>query len=247
MIFVPSKGRSEPGLSKTIVHLLNEKIEFKLVVEPQEKEAYQKSYPEANILVLSQSNQGIAFVRNFILKEARMLQLESFWMLDDDIRGMYKQINGKNQKSDFNTVLREAHLLFLSLPEIAQGALEYQQFSWSAKKDYVMNSYCDVAVWVHVKRTAHLHYRAHVNLKEDRDFTIQILASGFNTARASRLGFSVPKNGSNEGGLQEVYAQSGREIEAVQRMCALWPEFITLQTKSDGRVDCKINWKHFKK
>lgn len=247
IIFIPSKGRSAPGMAKTAINLTDQGLPFNLVVEPQEAEAYKASYSEANILVLEESNQGIAYVRNAILKLARGFGYGSFWMLDDDITAVYRQVLGKNVKSTFEDILGAAERLFYTIPEAAQGALEYQQFSWSAKKPHVLNSYCDVAVWIHVKRTLHVNYRPFVNLKEDRDFTLQVLFSGYNTCRASQLGFSAPKNGSNPGGLQEFYAQSGRELEAVKRMCSLWPEYVTRQTKSDGRIDCKINWKKFKR
>jgi hypothetical protein len=246
-IYVPSKGRA--GKSKTIENLIKEGIPFFVVVEPQEASSYQRAYPnqEINWLILSQSNKGIGFVRNSILQFARASSSEWYWMLDDDISSMSQQVGTKNVKKTFGFVLEEATQLFQSCPDLGQGALEYQQFSWSAKKNLVFNSYCDVAVFINVKRTFHINYRPMVDLKEDRDFTLQILASGLCTARASRFGFAAPKNGSNEGGLKDVYAQSGREVQAVERMCELWPGIVEKQIKPDGRVDCKIHWSLFKK
>jgi len=246
-IYVPSKGRA--GTSKTIENLIKEGIHFYLVVEPQDLQKYKQTYSnrEPIYLVLPENNRGIGFVRQFILNHARSGTSEWYWMLDDDISSMSQQVGTKNVKTTFEFVLREAAQLFQSCPDLGQGALEYQQFSWSAKKNLVFNSYCDVAVFINVKRTYHINYRPMVDLKEDRDFTLQILASGLCTARASRFGFAAPKNGSNEGGLKDVYAQSGREIQAVERMCELWPGIVEKQIKPDGRVDCKIHWSLFKK
>lgn len=245
-IFVPSKGRA--GKAKTIENLVKEELDFTCLVEPQELEQYQEAYPTVDFLCLKESNKGIGYVRQFILTHNREVNLAGwYWMLDDDISSLSEQQGTKNVRRPFGEVLVKAFFLFSEIPNVSQAALEYQQFSWSAKKDLAYNSYCDVCVCINVHRTQHVNYRSFCDLKEDRDFTLQILGSGYYTIRTSRFGFSAPKNGSNEGGLREVYLQSGRELEAVKRMCLLYPELITSQVKSDGRVDCKINWRYFKK
>ncbi len=242
-IFVPSKGRYGTGLAKTVICLIDQGLPFTLVVEPQEVQWYSIAYPSAQIMPLRDSNQGIAYVRNQILSTARQEMKRHIWMLDDDISSLSVQVNGRNVKASHWEVIFKAAQQLFSENDAAQGALEYQQFSWSAKKDASLNSYCDVAVWIDVDRTRHLSYRKEVVLKEDRDFTLQVLNSGYRTCRASKLGFAVPKNGSNAGGLQEEYARSGKEEAAVDRMCRFWPGIVTRQVKKDGRIDCKINWK----
>lgn len=243
MIFIPSKGRS--GNCKTANLLTKNEMLFEIVVEPQEEDDYRMSNPDASILVLPDSNRGIGFVRQWILDYARK-NYSSYWMLDDDITGFYKVEDKKCKRFSPELVLAQAQDLFESTPTIAQGALEYQQYAWSAKHKLKFNSYCDVAVWITPQKIPHLNYRTRMDLKEDRDFTLQILASGLNSARSCLTAFSAPKNGSNEGGLFKEYAMKGRELEAVARMCEAWPGICVPQVKPDGRNDLKINWSHFK-
>src|SRR3989338_4140980 len=80
MIFIPSKGRSHLRNSTWAALLKGEtdeeKIPFTVVVEPQDKLAYEMALGTklidskiANIAVLPLNDQGVAYARNYILKE----------------------------------------------------------------------------------------------------------------------------------------------------------------------------------
>jgi hypothetical protein len=243
-IYVPSKGRPD---SFTMQLLEKHLIPYTAVLEPQDGFAYRAFSPKYCVQeILPENDKGIAYVRNYILNLTRGFGHKWFWMLDDDIKGFFLTRDGKTVKSDPKEVLLEAQRVFTNIGKyLGQGALEYQQFAWSAKKDHVLNSYCDVAVCINVENTQWVGYRPEMELKEDRDFTLQILKAGFLTARASKCSFSAPKNGSNKGGLYDAY-RSNREAAASQRMVKEWPKVCTLNTKKDGRPDVKINWKLFK-
>jgi hypothetical protein len=231
-IFIPSKGRAETISSHKFFPGAT------IVVEPQEKYLYAGKIDHA-LLTLPEAGMGIAYVRNFILNHARARGLTSYWMLDDDIKKftfLGKDIAGVD-------ALDQAEKLLSQVPKLGQGGLEYGQFSWGAKKPLSLLGYCDVAVFMNVRYLGKLEYRSRLDLKEDRDFTLQVLASGHPTARASQYGFVAPKNGSNAGGLKDVYAQGGREAEASRRMALEWPGICLPHTKPDGRPDVKINWK----
>lgn len=244
-IYIPSKGRA---LTMSTPELLKESgVPFKIVVEPQDYDAYKNANPETSFMVLAKDNQGIGFVRQSILDWARNSKDDWFWMMDDDITGFFKAVNGRNVKTSIDSILSICELNLERTWFVGQAALEYQQYSWSAKKDYTWNSYCDVCVAINTTITKGIDYRSHMDLKEDRDFTLQILANaGLKTVRFSKFSFSAPKNGSNKGGLYQAYQQTDRELEAVNRMVKAWPGICSLNIKKDGRTDVKINWKLFK-
>jgi hypothetical protein len=58
-VYVISKGRFKGNL--TAKFLIEDKVDFKLVVEPQEAEEYKSRYGEHRVLVLPFSNLGQGF------------------------------------------------------------------------------------------------------------------------------------------------------------------------------------------
>jgi hypothetical protein len=239
-IFIPSKGRS--NLS-TFQHIPDATI----VVEPQDHTQYLAVNPNANYLVLPENNRGISYVRNFILDYNRSRNIEWYWMLDDDISGLFVTENKRVVRKPSSEVLKRAQDIISSRPGIGQAALEYAQYAWSATNLYRENSYCDVCVAINIKRTMLCQYRSLISLKEDRDFTLQVLSNGSRTLRLSQLSFKTPKNGSNDGGLKPLYQQKTVEAVSVEKMIELWGrEICQPVTKKDGRYDVKINWSYFK-
>lgn len=240
-IFIPSKRRPDSVLINKL--LQNSYV----VVEPQDRLLYEAKIGKGRLVVLPESDRGIGFVRQFILDNARAKGFDWYWMLDDDISGFYFTQDTKLIKVEPDKALCAAETLISKQANIGQAALEYAQFAWSQTKPVKIFGYCDVAVAINTELTQLANYRSEMNLKEDRDFTLQILASGARTMRCAQISFRAPKNGSNKGGLHEVYAKRGKEEAAVDRMCEAWPGVVSKQVKKDGRIDCKIDWRFFSK
>lgn len=233
-IFVPSKGRSTSKLLK------NNKG-FTIVVEPQEEHTYKLYFPQHTVLVLPEDNKGITYVRNFIKAITEAVEITSFWMLDDDIGSFYKREGTKLIPQEIG-VLKEAENQFKE-SGLSLGSLEYRQFAWSANKHLIENSFCDSCVWINNETTHGMRYRSYVEGKEDRDFAMQIIKSGLKTGRTTLYAFSAPPNGSNKGGLKEIFYDCGKEEICVQRMIETWGERICVPiTKENGRRDVKIIW-----
>jgi hypothetical protein len=238
-IVIPSKGRPQ---GQTMQRLAAAQVPFTVYVEPHEVGAYRQA--GWTLRVLAANDQGLPYVRRQILADA---EADWFWMLDDDIDGWYQTVRGKNVRTTPDVALGKAQQYFAPALHIAQAALEYQQYAWSAKQPYVLGGYCDVCVAIHAERTRLLTFRDGCDVKLDRDFTLQVLASGYETCRVTAYSFSCPKNGSNAGGLSAVYAEPGREAAASHTMAQLWPGICTLQTKKDGRQDVAIDWRYFRR
>lgn len=243
MIFIATKGRA--GKSTIIQHLLDEHAPLFLFVEPQEIEAYKKAYPKAVIVNIELNNQGLPFVRQFMLNFANEQGLPLYWNLDDDVQ-LYRVEDGKCIKSDWS-VLRKAEEYFKDDSTVAQAGLEYRQFAWSATKPYSYNSYCDCVVAIKPHLCANFVFDNNVLLKLDRDFSIQVINAGHKTMKINRYAFSSPENGSNEGGLYDAY-KSGIEEANSKAMELKWGKHICEAiTKPNGRKDVKIYWKNIGK
>lgn len=244
MIFVPSKGRA--GKSKLLDRLNSSRVHpVNVFVEREELKKYQEAYKDLNFIVLPSSGMGITFVRNFMKLEAERLEFPSYWQIDDDVTGFYIREGTKMIKFDeFEELLNKAEVQF-RFRGIALGALDYQQLAWSATKDLNENSFCDVCVWTDVLKTKGLRYDYKVEGKEDRDMAMQVIKSGMKTGRTTLYAFAAPKNGSNEGGLKEIFYQvEGKELRCVKAMIEKWGDEICQHiVKEGGRNDVKIQWK----
>ena len=240
-IFVASKAR--PRQSKLLAMLESSSAKWFYVVEPQDRAVYLANIPTENLLVLPKNDQGLWYVRQWILDYAKANGIPWYWNLDDDITSFYRNSANGNAQATLEEALSESEVFILKHKKhIGQASLEYKQFAWSQKKRYVWNSYCDVCVAVNSKVSA--KFRSETGLKVDRDFTLQILSTGFLTMKVCKYSCAAPKNGSNEGGLRSEYI-SGREARDSRTMARLWPTACKLVTKKDGRPDVKINWKAF--
>jgi hypothetical protein len=237
-IFIASKGRA--GNSNIIAELEISNIEYYLFIEPSEVELYTFNYPNAKIINIKKDDNGLPYVRNFMLKYALENNIEIYWNLDDDVK-LYKVINGRCIHATVE-ILFEAEKFFINDNTIAQAGLEYRQFAWSANSDYKINSYCDCVVAIKTNLCKGLTFDEKSLLKLDRDFSIQVIKSGFKTCKINKYAFSSPENGSNKGGLHEIY-KSGIEKENVKYMVEKWGDKICLPiVKENGRNDVKIMW-----
>lgn len=239
-VFIASRGRP---LGATAYNLDHDRGPFRLVVEPHEAYLYEARWGRARVLIMGEDDRGLAYARNFILDRARREGLAWFWMLDDDIAGWSRVVKGRCKPCDPASALLGVQGLLEARQDVAQGALEYRQVAWSQAAETVVGGYCDVAVAIHAGRVGRLRFREAADLKVDRDFTLQVLAAGWNTLRACRWAFAAPTNGSNEGGLREAYAEPGREAASSRAMADLWGVDVCRPVvKRSGRPDVRIDW-----
>lgn len=238
-IFIPSKNRPD---SKLFQMLKDEGLDFTIFIEPQDSDKYKKY----NTITLKENNKGIVYVRQAILNHARTNNIDWYWMFDDDVANFFKLKDRTNISSTIIEALTVAESKIND--SIGQIGFEYQQYSWSASKPIIYNSYCDVVVCINSKVFA--NYRdlsIDGFMKEDRDFTLQILSSGLNTIRICVYSFSCPQNGSNIGGLSHLYKKEGHEEACSKAMEKAWPGICKFNKKANNRPDVKINWGHFKR
>lgn len=237
-IFIPSKNRLNN--CNFIKYLSLNNTHATIVVENEDYESYKKEYPKFNFLVLPESNQGITYVRNFIKQYTEESNLPFYWLIDDDVTSFYKRVDARMVRMGIEALA----LAEEQLKGYALGSLDYQQLAWSATKDHNENSFCDVCVLVDNNKTKGLRYRQEVEGKEDRDFAMQVIRAGHKTARTTLYAFGAPSNGTNAGGLKEIfYDLKGREELCADRMVKLWGEDVCIKiVKESGRVDVKIRW-----
>ena len=238
-IFVPTKNRLNNASFLDFAVINN--VIINVVIEIEDYVPYKLKYPDFHYIILPESNKGITYVRNYIKNYTLQNGILNYWQIDDDITSFYYRAGTKLIKTGFDA-LKQSQAIFIK-NNIKLGALEYRQFAWSATKELIKNTFCDSCVWVDNNALTAINYRDYVEGKEDRDFAMQVIKLGLKTARCTLYAFSCPPNGSNKGGLKEIFYDLGKEQVCVQRMIELWGNNICRPIEKDnGRLDVKILW-----
>jgi len=229
--FIPTKSRF-----KTTTYKLFENVGIKTLhfIEPSEMTLYDVP----NKINILKDNQGISYVRNFMLDYAKSNNIDWFIMCDDDVTsfGIY---NGKTVKKDAG-IWFEIFEKAKKLPFELVG-INYTQHAWHEKTSYSINKkFAEVCVLINAKKI-HWSYRPEFNLKEDRDFALQTIKNGNGILRFNHYWFSCPDVSSNSGGLQNEYRLKKDEISA-NKLTNEWKPFVKL-VKKNNRIDAKVNIK----
>lgn len=237
-IFIPTKGRAGRA---TITQVLDEsKLQYTLVVEPQEVEDYKAAYPNADLMILAESDQGITYARQAILDYCREEGISWYWQIDDNISGF----RASNEKVTARAALSAAEPYVGDYTNLALVGLDYQQFAFRQEKPFTVNTraFCCVLT----RTDTGIDYRPETEMKEDVDFTLQHLDTGrWATLLVHHHAMDKPPMGQNKhGGLVEQYQSKQHEM-AARVLCAMWPDYTDLVNKRIG-LDAQVSWSSFK-
>lgn len=230
---IPSKGRPN---TKTHKLFQSAGIEVFHFVEPQEYADYKVPFA----VDIQQSNQGVSYVRNFILDWATENNHEWIIICDDDVDhfGYYKNGNFKTDASVWVEIIEKAK----KLPFEVVG-INYRQHAWHEKKSVAINKkFAEVCAAFNVKK---ISWRYKPDTKEDRDFALQTIKNGSGVLVFCKYFFNAPNVGSNSGGLHDLY-KSKRDALWAKKMVQDWHPFAKLTKKAD-RVDASVDIKGFAK
>ena len=237
--FIPTKNRLNTKTYKLFEQVGIKTFHF---IEPQEI----NKYDVPNKVSIKKNNQGIGYVRNFMLNYARINNIDWVLVCDDDVKsfGIY---NGKTIKKDA-AIWLDIYKKAQQLPFELIG-INYTQHAWHEKTSYSINKkFAEVCVLINVSKIK-WDYRPEFDTKEDRDFALQTIKKGNGILRFNHYWFSCPNVGSNSGGLQEEY-RSKKDEKSAKKMCNEWFPFVTLKKKGE-RLDMKTDIKslaiHYKK
>lgn len=169
IIAIPSKARPE---IITFDHIKSDEIY--LFVEPQDINEYTKCKDRVKKIVnIKKNDQGIVYVRNFILDYFK--KGDQVMMLDDDVQGFYK-LSGKELKK--MEVAETMNLFEKSFKICENGGAKYWGF-YPIANNFYMNCKNPINVKGFIIATAcgtivdELRYDKHSDLKCDYDFTMQ--------------------------------------------------------------------------
>lgn len=227
--YIPTKSRPN-----TKTHKLFEKVGIQVIhfIEPQEMDLYDVPC-KVNI---GATDQGVPYVRNFMMKYARERGHEWIVMCDDDISDFGVVVNGRNKSNKDASIWLKILEKAKKLPFEAYG-VSYAPYSWSETKPYSINKKLFASVML--LNTKKITWDYDNGMKEDYKMLVDCIIKGNGIVKFNQMYFSAPAMGSNKGGLHESY-EAGLDQEANKILLMKYNGFAKLKKFKD-RYEVKID------
>lgn len=209
-VYILSKGRSE---SRYTVKTLEEmKVEFRIVVEPQEYELYGKYIDKKKILILPDEylgkNQGGIPARNFIWEHSVKEGHEAHWVMDDNIEGFFRWNRNKRLPIKSGICFKMIEDYFDGCENVAQCGLQYTSMhpEISLRRPmYIKNT--RIYSCILQKNDVGERWRGKYN--EDTDLSLRLLKKGYSTLLFQNFQCGKKTTLSVKGGNSEIYSGDG--------------------------------------
>jgi hypothetical protein len=243
-VYVISKGRwGSEGL--TAKFLIEDGVPFKLVVEPQEREQYADVFGAERLHVLPFSNlrQGSIPARNWVWEHAKTSGAERHWILDDNIRKIYRRWRAMRVPCNAGPAFAAVEDFIDRYENIAVAGMQYVTFCPDRKPFPVFVVNCHVYSCMLIR--CGLPYRWRGRYNEDTDLCLQVLSGGWctlltNVFLAQKQGTMTMKGGNTD----ELYQGDGR-LEMARSLERVWPGIVKV-TRRFNRPQHIVDWKRFR-
>lgn len=243
-VYIISKGRYENCL--TAKCFINDKVNFKIVVEPQEQEEYAKKYNKKRILVLPFSNLGLGGMpaRNWIWKYSESLGYKRHWIFDDNIKSFGRLNKGKRIPCNSNIGMKVIEDFTDRYENIAISGFNYRFFVPNDKlTPFTLNCHVYSALLIFNDMT----HRWRMKYNEDTDLCLQVLTNNlctvlFHAFFCDKMATMTMKGGNTN----QLYKKDGR-LKMARSLEAMWPQYVKTKWRF-GRPQhvVKNSWKDFK-
>jgi hypothetical protein len=240
-IYVPSKGRWQPGRALTARCLANEGVPFSLVVEPHEADRYADAFGAERVIVLPSSDQGLMSARNWIKAHATAGAHERHWQLDDNMAEFRRQYRGKRIQCPAAVALRVVEDFTDRYANVGVSGMTYTMFGWPHLPPFQVN--CHVYSCTLVNNAIPHAWRCRYN--DDTDLCLQVIADGWctvlvNAVQVNKMATMTVKGGNTD----DLYQGDGRRLMA-ESLTKQWPGIATVRWRY-GRPQHHVNWQQFR-
>jgi hypothetical protein len=253
-IYIPSKGRADIALTPTALRMIG--VPFRIVVEPQEEEAYRKRYGDS-VLVLDMeykktfdlfwkfpegSSTGSGPARNFIWDHSISEGHAWHWIMDDNI-DMFGRLH-KNTRRPLGDGMGFWAMedFCLRYENVAMAGPIYSAFAPSKNKlpPFKLNTRiysCNL-----IRNDVPFRWRGRYN--EDTDLSLRMLKAGWCTVEfRAFLQYKISTQVMAGGNTDAFYADEGTMPKS-QMLVDMHPDVATISWKY-GRAHHNINYNVF--
>ena len=208
-IYVISKGRWDTRL--TIKALESMKVQYRVVIEPQEFDQYASVIDPAKILTLPFSNlgQGGIPARNWVWEHALSEGAKRHWIMDDNIHAFYRHHNNLKVPTDSAAIFSAMEDFVDRFENVGFAGPNY--FMFASRKCQNPPCYLNTRIYSCILIDNLLPFRWRGRYNEDTDLSLRILKSGsctvlFNTFLAEKAVTMTMKGGNTD----QLYQGDGR-------------------------------------
>jgi hypothetical protein len=241
-IYIPSKNRADVCYTAQI--FLEDGVEFKIVIEPAQVEAYLKHYPEELLLVLPEDDMRLLGSRLWIREHSIANGYDRHWQFDDNIRDCYYMVKGVRERANFNLGISLIEDFTDRYTNIGLSGFNYKTFvSPDTRKPYYLNVHVYSATLVNNR----MPYKWRLLYNDDTDICLQVLDNGMCTVLVNQFSVEKMRTMTVKGGNNsDLYQGDGRLVMA-RSLEEVWPQYVETKWRF-GRAQhvVKENWKMFK-
>lgn len=241
-IYVISKGRYEKCLTANF--LIEDGVEFNLVVEPQEQAEYVKRYGQERVLVLPFSNLGLGSIpaRNWCWEHSKKNGHFRHWILDDNINMMRRLHKGKRIRCNAGPAFCATEDFTDRYENIGIAGMNYTFFAINKMPPFYLN--------VHVYSTLlirnDLEYRWRGRYNEDTDLCLQVLSGGWCTVLMNAFLIEKMATMKMKGGNTDVLYKGDGRLKMARSLERVWPGVVYVDRRFNRPQHVvKDSWKKF--
>ena len=222
-------------------------VEYKVVIEPQEREKYAQIIDESKLLNLPFSNlgQGSIPARNWVWNHSANLGFSRHWILDDNIEAFNRLHMNDKLEVRCNATFRACEDFTDRFQNVGLSGMNYYSFCKST--DSVPPYYLNTRIYSCILVRNDLNFRWRGRYNEDTDLSLRVLKSGectilFNAFLCGKVTSMRMKGGNTD----SIYAETDNRLEFAQSLVDQHPD-VAKVTRKFGRWHHHVNYKPFKK
>jgi hypothetical protein len=241
-VYIPTKGRADKCI--TARFLLNDGVDFSLVVEPQEKALYMERFQDVPILVLPFTDQGLHTTRNWIKDHATDAGYKRHWQLDDNITRILRRHRGRRFPCNGGIAMAVIEDFTDRYENIAVAGMNYEMFAPTGQRRKPFQLNCHVYSCSLVNNE--IPHRWRYRLNDDTDFCLQVLSDGWCTVLVNAFLVSKVRTMVVKGGNTDAEYQGDGRLRMARSLERVWPGVArTGRRYQRPQHIIKGNWKHF--
>lgn len=243
-VYIVSKGRADSRLTSRALERM--RVPYRIVVEPQEFDAYAEHIAPWKILKLPFSNLGMGSIpaRNWIWEHSISEGAKSHWILDDNIEAFNRLCHNRKPPVETGAMFKAAEDFVDRYENVAISGFNYYSFCKTTER--VPPFYLNTRIYSCILIRNDIPYRWRGRYNEDTDLSIRVLKDGyctvlFNAFLAGKVNTMRMKGGNTD----ELYKDDGRKKMA-ESLAEQHPDIVKVVWKFK-RWHHQVDYRGFKK